>query len=321
MLVDRWGTWAAPDRRPHEVVVADPEALCVAVAGAVSGAVGESGAVGSAQPHSEWAEQWKLAEAVAQEAIDVAMAGEGGLTEPAVARRLVAWLPGGATLFVSSSMPVRDVECWGQPCDGLTVLSNRGVNGVDGALSSALGVAAASPAGAVTALVGDLAFLYDVSALGVAARGGLDLTVVVVDNDGGGIFSFLPQAKQPAERFERLWGTPHGTDLLALARAYGATSQALADLQELRSAVGTRPAAGQAAPSGPRAGGPDRPRGKCRGPRAAVQRRSEGSGRGPGRGRPVPQGRTRAARRACSFNWVSASSASGSDPGTTPAPA
>jgi 2-succinyl-5-enolpyruvyl-6-hydroxy-3-cyclohexene-1-carboxylate synthase len=256
VLVDRWGTWAAPERRPHEVVVADPDALCLAVAGAVGGrvgaAVGTGGAAGSARPQSEWAERWKLAEAVAQEAIDVAMADETGLTEPAIARRLVAWLPGDATLFVSSSMPVRDVECWAQPREGLKVLSNRGVNGIDGVLSSALGVAAASRTGGVTALVGDLAFLYDASVLAVAARDGLDLTVVVVDNDGGGIFSFLPQAKQPPPRFERLWGTPHGRDLLAVARAYGATAEAFTDLPALHTALSARLEPERAAPSGPR---------------------------------------------------------------------
>ena len=87
--------------------------------------------------------------------------------------------------------------------------------------------------------MGDLAFLYDVGALLGAAERGIDLDVVVVDNDGGGIFNFLPQAGgQPPERFERLWGTPHGSDLAAIARAYGATVEDVPDLHRLSTALG-----------------------------------------------------------------------------------
>jgi 2-succinyl-5-enolpyruvyl-6-hydroxy-3-cyclohexene-1-carboxylate synthase len=119
-------------------------------------------------------------------------------------------------------MPIRDVEWYGMPRDGLVTLANRGANGIDGVLSSALGVALG--AGVPTAaLVGDLAFLYDASALPSALRSDVALTIVVVDNSGGGIFSFLPQASSlPSEQFERYWGTPHGVDIAAVAGAYGA---------------------------------------------------------------------------------------------------
>ena len=117
-------------------------------------------------------------------------------------------------------------------------MSNRGVNGIDGVLSTALGFATSRNAGPVTALIGDLAFLYDVGALLGAASSGVDLDVVVVDNDGGGIFSFLPQAAaQPAERFERLWGTPHRADLVAVARGYGVAVEEVPDLARLARAV------------------------------------------------------------------------------------
>jgi 2-succinyl-5-enolpyruvyl-6-hydroxy-3-cyclohexene-1-carboxylate synthase len=87
-------------------------------------------------------------------------------------------------------------------------------------------------------LLGDLAFLYDAGALLGAARAGVDLDVVVVDNDGGGIFNFLPQAgAQPPERFERLWGTPHRADLVAVARGYGVAVEEVRDLARLASAV------------------------------------------------------------------------------------
>jgi 2-succinyl-5-enolpyruvyl-6-hydroxy-3-cyclohexene-1-carboxylate synthase len=233
VLVDPWGIWAAPDHVPGEVVATSPVALCRAVAKAVKGQAGRDD--GS---RNDWARRWSLAESAAQGAIDVALAGEVGLTEPGIARTLFEALPAGGALVVASSMPIRDVEWWGRPRGGVTTVSNRGVNGIDGVLSTALGFATSRNAGPVTALIGDLAFLYDVGALLGAASSGVDLDVVVVDNDGGGIFSFLPQAAaQPAERFERLWGTPHRADLVAVASGYGVAVEEVPDLARLARAV------------------------------------------------------------------------------------
>jgi 2-succinyl-5-enolpyruvyl-6-hydroxy-3-cyclohexene-1-carboxylate synthase len=135
---------------------------------------------------------------------------------------VVAGLEEGGVLLVSSSMPVRDVEWYSTPRQKITVLSNRGANGIDGVVSTAIG-ASLGTGRPVVALVGDLAFLYDAGALLGAPSRDMALTIVVVDNDGGGIFSFLPQAAAlPAGQFERYWGTPHGIDLLAVAAAYGA---------------------------------------------------------------------------------------------------
>ncbi|MGA3220313.1 MAG: 2-succinyl-5-enolpyruvyl-6-hydroxy-3-cyclohexene-1-carboxylic-acid synthase [Acidimicrobiales bacterium] len=230
VLVDRWGTWAAPDHLPGDVVVASPEAVCREVARAV-----QSGRAGP------WTARWAQAEEVAQAAIEAALAAEGTLSEPGVARWLLGAAPAGASVVVSSSMPVRDVESWSRPRAGVRVLANRGANGIDGVLSTALGVAAARAPGGVVALLGDLAFLYDASALLAGGRGwaGPDLDVVVIDNDGGGIFNFLTQAaSQPSERFERMWGTPQGTDLAAVARAYGAEAEEVPDLGRLASVLG-----------------------------------------------------------------------------------
>lgn len=235
VLVGPGGWWAAPDRPPGESVVGSPELVCRAVAERVEKARKAGRADG------QWAQQWSLAEGLAQEAIDTVLSGEAGMNEPAVARMLLAEVPAGGTVFVSSSMPVREVEWWSRPCDGVRVLANRGANGIDGVLSSALGVAAGLSPSRVTALVGDLAFLYDAGALQAARRSGIDLDVILVDNDGGGIFNFLPQAAgQPPERFERLWGTPHGADLAAVARGYGAAVEEAEDLKTLAGAIAER---------------------------------------------------------------------------------
>ena len=159
------------------------------------------------------------------------------LTEPAVARTIATVLPADAELVVASSMPVRDLEWYGGPA--ARAHANRGANGIDGTMSTALGLALSGRT--VVVLLGDIAFLHDAGALTALRRRGVDLRVVVVDNDGGGIFSFLPQATalDPA-RFEQLFGTPHGTDLVALAAAHGLDATTVATPAELIARVGRR---------------------------------------------------------------------------------
>lgn len=219
ILVDPHGRWSDPERRAATVVHADVAALCRAVA---TGDVVEN----------DWNAQWAGAEAAAQVAIDEVLGRHDAITEPAVARIVAAE---SGRLFVSSSMPVRDIEWYSRPRRGLEVLANRGANGIDGIISTALGVATAGP---VTALLGDLAFLYDAGALLWAGRRDMDCTLVVVDNDGGGIFSFLPQATAVAkDQFERFWGTPHGMDLSQVAAAYGLAVTAVTRAGDLQSAL------------------------------------------------------------------------------------
>jgi 2-succinyl-5-enolpyruvyl-6-hydroxy-3-cyclohexene-1-carboxylate synthase len=242
VLVDPCGRWADPDRQVATAVVADPTELAAAV---LAVAVKGTGAGVRLEEPSTWARGWADAERSAQAALDQELGAESPLamSEPAVARAVVAGVPPGGLLVVSSSMPVRDVEWYSAPRQGLTVLSNRGANGIDGVLATAVGAALGSGAPTV-ALVGDLAFLYDAGALVGAARRRLALTIVVVDNDGGGIFSFLPQASTlPEARFERYWGTPHGADIAAIAAAYGAELVSAGDRRALEAVV-----AGAAAP-------------------------------------------------------------------------
>ena len=217
LVVDPYGRWPDPERRADRIVHADPTAFCSELMDAV-------------HPAPEgWLAPWLEAEAAAQAAIDTVLAGHDEATEPAVARALTSPDPHGigddVTLFVSSSMPIRDVEWYGHPTSPHKVHANRGANGIDGIVSSALGVAAASGRAGAVALVGDLAFLYDAGGLLGASQRDLRCTFVVLDNDGGGIFSFLPQAAAlPADRFEQLFGTPQSTDLAALAAVHGVTS-------------------------------------------------------------------------------------------------
>ena len=188
------------------------------------------------QPDPAWTSAWSTAEALAQQAIAAQCAAE--FSEPAVARAL-STVPG--RLVLSSSMPVRDVEWFGAP-SSTVVHSNRGANGIDGVLATAIGVAIGSDEPTVV-LLGDVAFCHDQSSLTALAARQLPLTIVVVDNDGGGIFSFLPQrATLTTERFEQLFGTPHGTDLVALGRAHGLGARDAYSAADLASALTDREA-------------------------------------------------------------------------------
>ena len=211
VLVQPDGAWIDPDRTAGLVVAAEPTEVCRLGAGIVAGDPRWSG---------EWATTWARAEAAAQQAIDAVLPLHDEITEPGVARTLMQVAPADSLVVVSSSMPVRDVEWYGAPRRDVRVLSNRGANGIDGVVSTAVGVALNYVP--TSCLVGDIAFLHDTNALWGLAEREIDLTIVVVDNDGGGIFSFLPQRGLLGDdRFEQLFGTPHGVDIGAVAEAHG----------------------------------------------------------------------------------------------------
>jgi 2-succinyl-5-enolpyruvyl-6-hydroxy-3-cyclohexene-1-carboxylate synthase len=229
VLVDPDAAWLDPGRSAAWRLAADPALVLdglVERLGATSGH--RSGS--PENPCRDWFDAWRHAESAARWALDAFLDATDEPFEGRVARDVHDCLPDGATLVVASSMPVRDLEAFARPRPGLRVLANRGVNGIDGFTSTVLGVAAgAGAAGApVVGLMGDLAFLHDAAGLTFAARSGLNAVLVVVDNDGGGIFSFLPQATAPAvsaEDFESLFGTSHGLDLVSVARSYGLAAE------------------------------------------------------------------------------------------------
>jgi 2-succinyl-5-enolpyruvyl-6-hydroxy-3-cyclohexene-1-carboxylate synthase len=197
-------------------------------------------AVADVEQSAGWLASWLAAESAATAAIAAALASldqAGELTEPGDARVVADALPSTTRLIVSSSMPVRDHEWFGG--QRASAHANRGANGIDGVTSTALGVALREGSAAV--LIGDLAFVHDSNALvGLAARGA-DLRIVSVDNGGGGIFSFLPQATRlDHDRFEQLFGTPHGTDVLALAAAHGIATHDIDSAVALGEQLGRR---------------------------------------------------------------------------------
>jgi 2-succinyl-5-enolpyruvyl-6-hydroxy-3-cyclohexene-1-carboxylate synthase len=208
---------AAPGAWPDPLHLAST--MVHAPAGAVVRAVGA--ALPAARRASPWQDEWIDASRRVRAAVDGLLAVETRFFESKVLTDTIAALPDGAVLHVGNSMPVRDLDTFAGPAGRhLRIACNRGANGIDGVLSTALGAAAVASA-PVALVVGDLSFLHDAAGLQIAARHGIDATVVVVSNDGGGVFSFLPEAGYGAV-FERCFGTPHGLDLARVAGACGA---------------------------------------------------------------------------------------------------
>ncbi len=220
------GSWPDPLGCATDVARVDAVTLCAALAPALS----------HHRARSPWLASWLTASAIARDALTPLLAGERTLFEGNVLARLAAQLPAGAALHVGNSLPIRALDTF-VPGSARPLLCacNRGANGIDGVVSSALGAAAVETR--PTALViGDLSFLHDLGALQIAARHRLSLLIVVINNDGGGIFSFLPQAAL-GEPFERLFGTPHGLDVAGAVAMCGGRHVGVASPEELTAAV------------------------------------------------------------------------------------
>jgi len=188
-------------------------------------------------PDADWLAAWRAADDAAADAVTAELTADRALSEPLVARRLGEWLRPDVTLFVASSMPIRDVELFLPARAPLPrVLSNRGANGIDGTVSAAFGAAAAQPGRPVVLLIGDVALLHDLGGLIAARRLGLELTIVVLDNDGGGIFHFLPVSGE-GDAFEEHVATPHGLSLARVAALFELDHARANNADELRTAL------------------------------------------------------------------------------------
>ncbi len=232
VLVDTAGVVRDPANTVEQLVAADPDRALSAVADALDGRRSDDG----------WSLRWADRDASARRTIDGCLDATARPAEPRVARDVVAAAPPGSTLLVGSSMPIRDVATFAHRRSDVVTYANRGVNGIDGFAGTALGLALAS-SGPTVALTGDLGFLHDLGGLVAAAARPVDLVLVVVDNGGGGIFSFLPQAALP-RHFDALFGTPPAVDVASVAAGFGLSVREVTSAEGVGIAVAAAAAAG-----------------------------------------------------------------------------
>ena len=232
ILVGGGDGWGDPGLTASEALRADPRSLCEALVGALQPA----GQVQGADTPSHWAARWQEVAEMARAALTSRLGEEPGMSEPGVFAELAGILPDGALLFAGNSMPVRDLDAFFPGAKRpVRFLANRGASGIDGVVSTALG-ASAAVSGPMVLVTGDISLYHDMNGLLAAGRHGLQATIVLLHNDGGGIFSFLPQADDP-EHFEELFGAPHGLDFGHAATMYGLSYQRVDSWKGFRSAV------------------------------------------------------------------------------------
>jgi 2-succinyl-5-enolpyruvyl-6-hydroxy-3-cyclohexene-1-carboxylate synthase len=178
---------------------------------------------------ADYAEKWKKYSLRAMKMV----ADISQWSEALIAREIGSAIPAGTSLFVSSSRPIRDIEGFASARIGVETFANRGLAGIDGNISTALGIA--SQRKETIAVLGDLGFLHDLT--GLIHNEAINLKIFVINNDGGGIFSTLSQ--RGVDGFEEVFGTPHGKDLAAIANAMGVPAKNISNQAELKAEIAT----------------------------------------------------------------------------------
>jgi 2-succinyl-5-enolpyruvyl-6-hydroxy-3-cyclohexene-1-carboxylate synthase len=236
-LTERAHRWPDPTLTATDAFESDPRSFCEALIEALRSSSGSEARTGNSEARSAWAESWIAIAQRTRIALTSHLEAEPGLSEPGVFAELAHILPGGATLFAGNGMPVRDLDTFfAARALPTRFLANRGASGIDGVVSAALGASAAVD-GPLVLVVGDLSFYHDMNGLLAARRHSLSATIVLLNNNGGGIFSFLPQADDP-EHFEELFGAPHGLDFRYAAEMYGLAYRRVRSRDEFRTAMG-----------------------------------------------------------------------------------
>ena len=224
LVIDPHATWHEPTRAAQRIVSGDPALTCAELAERLS-----------VEPDPDWLDEWRAADSL----VAPALAAAPDPFEPKVWAALADGLPEGATAWVSSSMPIRDVESFFPSVEtDIRFLANRGANGIDGVVSSGAGAALARDDRRAWLFTGELALLHDIGGLLAAVRAGARLTIVCANNGGGGIFDFLPLAEHGAgETFEEHVITPSGVDLAQVAALAGMEHRLASTPDEVRAAA------------------------------------------------------------------------------------
>ena len=240
IVIDGNEDWQEPTQLATELIHTDPVALCEALVGTdvsrpSSDVTTQEGVLKQTRTGDTWLSTWQNADTYTREALQATIEDFIEPFEGRVFTELSRLLPEDAMLYTGNSMPVRDLDTFFWGSEKLRIMGNRGANGIDGIVSSALGASAVGN-GPNVLVIGDLSFFHDMNGLLAAKLYKLDLTIIIINNDGGGIFSFLPQADYP-EHFEQLFGTPIGLDYSHTAALYGGHYQRVSEWYQFRKAV------------------------------------------------------------------------------------
>lgn len=223
-IVDGQAGWRDPYHLGTKVIQMDETAFCQQLTNYVK-----------KNENNEWLSQWQQVDQLAKTAIKAHMSQEQELEEGKVFYELFPRLPKDSTIFVGNSMPIRDVDTFFHKNNqGITVMANRGANGIDGVVSTALGASVYQQP--LFLLIGDLSFFHDMNGLLAAKLYKLNMTIILVNNDGGGIFSYLPQAESK-QHFEVLFGTPTGLDFQHAVEMYHGQYEKVTDWEHFSEAI------------------------------------------------------------------------------------
>ena len=227
ILIDEGTGWRDPSHLTSAVLHLDPVLFCSSLGSALQGRPATG----------DWMGEWRRVAQASRTAMLRELDGLDGMFEGKVFSELAKLLPNGSVLFAGNSMPVRDLDTFfPSTANRTSFLANRGASGIDGVVSTALGASAVS-SGKLLLVLGDISFYHDMNGLLAANAHGLDATIIVINNDGGGIFSFVPHAAYE-DAFEPYFSMPHGLTFRATAELYGLEYRLTEDWQQFDGAVG-----------------------------------------------------------------------------------
>ena len=224
VVVDGGAGWRDSNNIATKMIYSDEALFCNHLSKLITG-----------EKDTAWLTMWQEMDLIAKDAISAYLHPEEELDEGKSILELAKLLPENSTMFVGNSMPIRDVDTFFHKNNkNIRIMANRGANGIDGVVSTALGAGVYERP--LYLVIGDLSFFHDMNGLLAAKMHKLNLTIIMLNNDGGGIFSYLPQAKEP-KHFEKLFGTPTGLNYEHAVRMYDGQYTKINDWEDFRIAV------------------------------------------------------------------------------------
>ncbi|KQL53223.1 2-succinyl-5-enolpyruvyl-6-hydroxy-3-cyclohexene-1-carboxylate synthase [Heyndrickxia shackletonii] len=223
-IIDSGSGWRDPIKMGTQMIHADEILFCEGISSRIKN-----------EPNNKWLQIWQQLNRNTRKIVTKTIEDVQELDEGRVVLELTKLLPNNSTLFVGNSMPIRDVDTFFHNNQkNIRVMANRGANGIDGVVSSAIGASVYGEN--LFLIIGDLSFFHDLNGLLAAKMHHLNITIIVINNNGGGIFSFLPQASS-SKNFENLFGTPIDVEFEYAVKMYGGNYKKVTNWNEFQSSI------------------------------------------------------------------------------------